>query len=84
MVPQAINSGRAAMSLGCCGARAYLDALTDDVALWTLRGANAQAYVDRIVALAKANTTLAAFHAQRRKDVEAGQRPTLDESLSRM
>ena len=23
-------------ALGCCGARAYLDALTDDVALWAL------------------------------------------------
>ena len=25
VVPQAINSGQAALSLGCCGARAYLD-----------------------------------------------------------
>ena len=31
IVPQVLNQQRAAMSLGCCGARAYLDALTDDV-----------------------------------------------------
>ena len=36
IVPQVLNQQRAAMSLGCCGARAYLDALTDDVALWAL------------------------------------------------
>ena len=36
IVPHVLNQRRAAMSLGCCGARAYLDALTDDVALWAL------------------------------------------------
>ena len=25
IVPQVMNTGRAALSLGCCGARAYLD-----------------------------------------------------------
>ena len=39
IVPQAFNTGRAALSLGCCGARAYLDVLTDDVALWAIPGA---------------------------------------------
>src|SRR5271170_4364945 len=29
VVPQVMNAGRAALSLGCCGARAYLDVLTD-------------------------------------------------------
>ena len=33
VVPQAFNHGNAALSLGCCGARAYLDALTDGVAM---------------------------------------------------
>ena len=28
IVPQVMNTGRAALSLGCCGARAYLDVLT--------------------------------------------------------
>ena len=34
IVPQAINTKRAALSLGCCGARAYLKSLSDEVALW--------------------------------------------------
>ncbi len=83
MVPQAINAGRAAMSLGCCGARAYLDALTDDVALWALPGAKIAAYAERIAAFANANAILTKFHTRRRQDVEAGDRPTLEESLAR-
>jgi uncharacterized protein (DUF169 family) len=33
VVPQALSHGNATMSLGCCGARAYIDALTDDAVL---------------------------------------------------
>jgi uncharacterized protein (DUF169 family) len=84
IVPQAINSGRAAVSLGCCGARAYLDVLTDDVALWALPGAKLEAYATRLASLARANATLGTFHQLRRQDVEAGQRPTLQESLARL
>jgi uncharacterized protein (DUF169 family) len=36
VVPQAFNTGRTALSLGCCGARAYLDVLTPDVALYAI------------------------------------------------
>lgn len=84
VVPQAFNTGRAALSLGCCGARAYVDALTEDVALWALPGAKLNAYVDRIAALSKANTILTAFHEMRRKDVENGKTPTIKESLAAM
>ena len=84
IVPQVVESGRAAVSLGCCGARAYLDHFSDDIALWALPGAGIDAYVERIAALAAANNTLAAFHRQRRLDVEAGQQPTIDESLARL
>ena len=38
VIPQVINHGYAAMSLGCCGARAYLDALTDSVSMWAFPG----------------------------------------------
>jgi uncharacterized protein (DUF169 family) len=84
VVPQVMNSGRAALSLGCCGARAYLDALRDDVALWALPGKNIGAYVERIVSLARANEVLGGFHAKRRQRVEAGDRPTVAESLADM
>ena len=84
IVPQTINSGRAALSLGCCGARAYLDALTDDIALYAIPGAKLETYVSRIAALAQANTVLAKFHALRRSDVEAGGRPTIQQSLVRL
>jgi uncharacterized protein (DUF169 family) len=84
VVPQAIRSGRAALSLGCCGARAYLDALTDDVALWALPGDKLERYVDAIASLARSNDVLATFHQLRRRDVSAGQRPSYAESLARL
>jgi hypothetical protein len=84
VVPQALHSGRAALSLGCCGARAYLDVMTDDVALHALPGAKLEAYAERVRELAAANATLRAFHARRRRDVEAGGAPTIEESLARL
>ena len=84
MIPQVANTGRSALSLGCCGARAYLDALTDDVAVYALPGARIGEYAGRIGELAKANEVLTSFHALRRRDIEAGGRPTIQESLARL
>lgn len=84
VVPQARNSGRSALSLGCCGARAYLDVLTDDVALYAVPGASIAAFTERVAALAKANSVLTLFHQIRRADIEAGGAPTVQESLARM
>lgn len=84
IVPQVVNTNRAALSLGCCGARAYLNVLTDDVALWAIPGAKLATYVDRIVALAKANEVLSKFHQIRRQDVASGLTPTIKESLVRL
>ena len=84
VVPQVVNQGRAAMSLGCCGARAYLDVMSDDVALWALPAGKLDAYCNEIGILANANTILTVFHERRRSDVEAGQRPTVQESLARL
>jgi uncharacterized protein (DUF169 family) len=82
VVPQARNSGRSALSLGCCGARAYLDVLTDDVALYAIPGAAVGAFAERVAALSKANEILMKFHQIRRKDVEGGATPTIQESLA--
>ena len=84
IVPQVLNQQRAAMSLGCCGARAYLDALTDDVALWALPAHRLDQYCGQIVTFANANRTLTAFHQRRRQDIESGQRPTVQQSLERL
>ena len=84
VVPQAHNSGRTALSLGCCGARAYLDVLTDDVALYAVPGASLAAFTDRVEALAKANGVLTRFHEIRRRDIEAGKTPSVKDSLSAM
>jgi len=84
VIPQSINSGKAAMSLGCCGARAYMDVLTDDFALWALPGAQIAEYADRIKVLAQANQVLSQFHTIRRSDVEAGRSPSVKESLVRL
>jgi uncharacterized protein (DUF169 family) len=84
VVPQVINHGYAAMSLGCCGARAYLDALSDSVSMWAFPGNKLEQYVEQIVVLARANKTLTAFHMCRREDVESGRRPTVQQSLERL
>ena len=83
-IAQAINSDRATLSLGCCGARAYLNALTDDVALWAFPGARLAQYAERVRLLASANTMLGKFHELRREDVEGGGRPTYAESMARL
>jgi uncharacterized protein (DUF169 family) len=84
VIPQVMNTGRAALSLGCCGARAYLDVLTDNVALFALPGAKLAAYVERITVLVQANAVLSKFHHLRRREVAAGQKPTTKESLAAM
>jgi uncharacterized protein (DUF169 family) len=84
IIPQAKNTGRAALSLGCCGARAYLDALTDDVALFAIPGDKLQEFADRIEALAMANQILTKFHTIRRTAVESGATPTVRQSLDAM
>lgn len=84
VVPQVSNGRQAAMSLGCCGARAYLDALADDTALWALPGDRLDAYCEEIGSLAKSNEILTMFHRRRRQDVEGGARPTVQESLERL
>ncbi len=84
VVPQAKNTGRAALSLGCCGARAYLDVLTADTALYAIPGPRLEEYTTRVEELASANRVLTAFHRGRRADVEAGRRPSVQESLAAM
>ena len=82
VVPQALNGGRTALSLGCCGARAYLDVLTDDVSLYAVPGTRLAAFTERVAALARANEVLTSFHRLRRLHVEAGGNPTIAESLA--
>jgi uncharacterized protein (DUF169 family) len=82
IIPQAKNTGRSALSLGCCGARAYLDVLSDDVALYAIPGGVLSAFAKRIDALSKANGILTKFHQIRRKDVEAGNSPTIEDSMA--
>ena len=82
VVPQALNHNQTALSLGCCGARAYLDILTPGVAMYAIPGKKLAAFTERVAALAQANAVLTAFHTLRRKDVEAGKRPSVQESLA--
>ena len=81
VIPQAANSARSALSLGCCGARAYLDVLSEDVALYALPGRGLEELTERIEALASANVTLTKFHQLRRADIASGKSPTVMESL---
>jgi uncharacterized protein (DUF169 family) len=81
LIPQVVNSGTAAASLGCCGARAYLDSLSTGIVLWGFPGEQLESYVCEIETLASANTTLSQFHTKRRQAIEAGEAPTVSESL---
>jgi uncharacterized protein (DUF169 family) len=84
IIPQAINTGHTALSLGCCGARAYLDVLSDDVALYAVPGASLAAFAERVAALSNANGILTKFHQLRRRDIESGNTPSIQESLLAM
>jgi len=84
IIPQVINTGKPALSLGCCGARAYLNVMTDDFALWALPGVRIAEYAERIKALAQANQILTQFHKLRRSDIEEGRTPTVKESIGRL
>jgi uncharacterized protein (DUF169 family) len=82
VVPQVMNSGRPAMSLGCCGARAYLDRFTEEKAIFALPGSKLDTYADRIRTLSKANRVLSQFHHLRRDQIASGARPSVEESLA--
>ena len=82
ITPQAVNTGRTGLSLGCCGARTYLDVLTPDIALYAIPASKLEAVTERVAALANANAVLTRFHELRRKDVEAGGRPSVSQSLA--
>lgn len=82
LIPQVMKIGRAALSLGCCGARAYLDILSDNIAIFAIPGGKLEAYTRRIEALANANAVLANFHNIRRRDIAAGGAPSIKESLA--
>ena len=84
VVPQVVNSGRAAMSLGCCGARAYLSLLNESISLFAFPGARIGDYAERIVALSAANAVLSKFHQIRREEIYAGHSPTVQDSLHSM
>jgi uncharacterized protein (DUF169 family) len=83
-IPHVVNTDAAAYSLGCCGARAYLDVLSDDVAVYAIPGNKLAAYTDRVKILSDANKLLTRFHEIRRNDVAAGKSPTINESLAAM
>jgi uncharacterized protein (DUF169 family) len=84
VIPQVINTGKPALSLGCCGARAYLDILHDDSALWALPGNRIGEYADRIKVMADANSILTRFHRLRRSDIQAGHSMSVEDSLAAM
>jgi uncharacterized protein (DUF169 family) len=84
IVPRVLNTGQTALSMGCCGARVYLDVLMSDMALYAIPGSKLTTFTERVTELAKANVQLTRFHSLRRKQVEAGERPSVEESLKAM
>jgi uncharacterized protein (DUF169 family) len=66
----AANGGDVTLSLGCIGARTYVE-VPDDRAIVVIPGEALDRVVNRLGALAKANRDLAAFHQKRKVDYAA-------------
>ena len=81
IVLQGFNTGRTALSPGCCGARACLDLVTPDVALYAIPGSKLKALAERVMLLARANAVGTKFHSVRREHIAAGEHPSFKESL---
>ena len=85
VIPQVLNRGSAAMSLGCCGARAYLDALYR-----RHRHVGLSRQISSIDIVRRSPRSRAPikpsrlFHMRRREDIEAGKQPTVRQSLERL
>jgi uncharacterized protein (DUF169 family) len=65
MVPQAIQSGTGATSLGCIGNRVYTG-LAEHELYFAIPGPKLAAVVERLATIVEANRALEAFHTQRR------------------
>ncbi len=64
MLPAAIDTGRAHMSLGCIGNRVYTG-LGDGELYWSIPGARLAAIAEKLAAIVGANRALAEMHAAR-------------------
>jgi uncharacterized protein (DUF169 family) len=64
VLPQAINSGRAATSFGCIGNRIYT-AVTDNESYFAIPGAQLQAFEQKLAVVVRANEELEKFHRAR-------------------
>ena len=64
MIPEALQSGRGATSLGCIGNRVYT-ALGDDELYYAIPGPKVAEVVAKVGAIVDANRTLEAFHRER-------------------
>jgi uncharacterized protein (DUF169 family) len=68
VIPRAMDADQVMQSLGCIGARTYLDlASTDSVVV--VPGAKLDALVQRLTTIVAANRALADFHATRKREV---------------
>lgn len=66
------NEGDVTLSLGCIGARTYVE-VPDDQTIVVLPGRALDQIAEKLGTLAKANRDLAAFHQKRKMDYAAGQ-----------
>ena len=73
-VAWAANEGDVTLSLGCIGARTYVE-VPDDRAIVIVPGVALDRVTERVGSLASANRDLAAFHQKRKADYAAGGAP---------
>jgi uncharacterized protein (DUF169 family) len=69
-VAWAANEGDVTLSLGCIGARTYVE-VPDDKVIVIVPGAALDRVTERLTSLASANRDLAAFHQKRKADYAA-------------
>lgn len=65
VIPESIQTGRAALSLGCIGNRVYTD-LGDDEMYFALPGPKVAEITKKLASIVKANTELERFHQSRK------------------
>jgi len=71
VLPEAINSGRAAASFGCVGNRVYTGA-SDDDAYFAIPGGHLRAVEENLAVIVRANEALEKFHRDRSVNLSSG------------
>lgn len=84
VIPQVVSSGKAAVSFGCCGARAYVAGLDASKHLWVFPAKKISAYADALATFVNANAFLSKTHTSRNASFKKGAKPEIKEVVAKI